>query len=498
MHRSSVAVAKFLWRYGLAIALVLLATGITRRIQPYLGESISPLFFVAVMFSAWYGGLGPGLLSTGLAGWASAFFFMNPPGSSLLGWDDLIRLAVFLMVALLISSLTSMRRRAEAALRRSHNELEARVVARTAELQSSNNRLRESEERFRLMVEGVADYAIVMLDTQGRVVSWNAGAERIAGYKQDEIIGGHFSRFFPNDESARERAAGQLKAAEIDGRHEDEGWRVRKDGSRFWANVITTAVRGERGELRGFAQVTRDVTALRSLEREVLEISEAEQTRIGQDLHDGLGQELTGLALLSENLGAKLAARSLPESAEAQRIVSLTNRAIEQTRDLARGYSPIELVPGGLGTALVELARRVQALPAMACTFEGDEDIRVADAAAALHLYRIAQEAVTNAVRHSKARHVRVALEGSGANVVLTVEDDGVGLPPADGRRGMGINLMLYRARTIGASLEIRGGAAGGTIVTCTYSSPPSEIVVAHAAKADAKRIEQVPHPARG
>jgi PAS domain S-box-containing protein len=449
--------------YALAVALVAAATWVTIRIKPHLGESISPLYFAAVMISAWHGGWGPGLLATALAGWGSAYFFLeNPPHSLPFAIDDVIRLGVFLMVAVLISSLTSLRKRAEALLQQSHDELEVRVRQRTAELKAS-------EERFRLLVEGVSDYAVVMLDAGGCVASWNSGAQRILGYEQGEILGRHVSTFFDGDAS---KAARQLELAAAQERHEDEGWRRRKDGSRFWANVITTAMRDDSasGRLRGFAQVTRDITELRDLERQVLEISETEQRRMGHDLHDGLGQELTGVAFLAQNLERRLGGAGSAGAGEAGRIVSLVNRSIEQVRDLARGFSPVEMGPDGLRAALTALTRKVRDVYGLSCDLECDEDVRFHDEAAALALYRIAQEALNNAIRHGKPKHIRVGLEEVGNEVVLTVEDDGVGL--SAGRRsrdGMGIRVMSYRARMIGARLEISGRGGGGTIVACRY-----------------------------
>lgn len=123
-----------------------------------------------------------------------------------------------------------------------------------------------SEERFRLLVEGVTDYAIFMLDPQGQVLTWNTGAQRIKGYRPDEIIGQHFSKFYPPESLSRRLPEHELKVAGADGRFEDEGWRVRKDGTKFWANVVITALRDERGELRGFAKVTRDLTQRREHE----------------------------------------------------------------------------------------------------------------------------------------------------------------------------------------------------------------------------------------
>jgi diguanylate cyclase (GGDEF)-like protein/PAS domain S-box-containing protein len=155
-------------------------------------------------------------------------------------------------------------------------------VARLAERARSEQALRESEERFRLLVEGVKDYAIFMLDPEGRVVSWNEGAERIKGYAADEIIGEHCSRFYPAEEEGQGGTGRWLSAAAAEGRHESEGWSVRKDGTRFWANVVTTALHDKAGRLRGFSVVTRDVT-----ERKL-----AEERLLHDALHDGL----TGLA----------------------------------------------------------------------------------------------------------------------------------------------------------------------------------------------------------
>src|SRR3954466_16004669 len=126
--------------------------------------------------------------------------------------------------------------------------------------------LRQSEERYRLLVESVKDYAIFLLDPQGHVLTWNAGAERIKGYRAEEIIGQHFSRFYPADAVSSGWPAHELSVAAATGRFEDEGWRVRKDGSRFWANVVITALRGESGRLVGFGKVTRDLTERRQRE----------------------------------------------------------------------------------------------------------------------------------------------------------------------------------------------------------------------------------------
>ncbi len=468
-------------RYVAAVALVGLANVLTRRLQESIGamgESISPLFFAAVALAAGYGGVGPGLLATALAGYASAVFYPNPPGTSLFWWDDAVRLAVFLMVAVLISSLSHLRRRAVADLKRANDGLEHRVRERTAELEQSNRRVTDSEERFRALVDGATDYAICMLDAGGRVIEWNAGAERTLGYSQADVAERSFEQFYPADARARSDPAEHLRRAAAVGRSEDEGWRVRRDGGPFWANAILTALHEDgaadgdaRGALRGFAHVLRDITDLKRLEKEVLEASEAEQRRIGQDLHDGLGQELTGLSFLTQNLRRRLADAGRTEAAEADRIAGLIARTIDQTREMARGLSPVEWGSDGLAAAVRNLAATVRLTYGVPCTAAVDSAARVEDHVAAVHLYRIGQEALTNAARHAAASRIELRLAAVGPDVVLTVDDNGGGLlPKVPPSRGLGLRLMQYRARTIGASLVVRPRAGGGTTVQCTYA----------------------------
>ncbi len=188
------------------------------------------------------------------------------------------------------------RKRHEARIRELNENLDKLVTERTGEL-------RESEERFRLLVAGVKDYAIIMLDVSGHITSWNAGAQRFKGYQAAEIIGKHFSQFYPKEDVDAGKPAMELRVATTEGSFEDEGWRVRKDGSRFWANVVITAVRDETGELRGFAKITRDITERRQVEAQRLRTQRLESIGtlaggIAHDLNNALAPILMGVELL--------------------------------------------------------------------------------------------------------------------------------------------------------------------------------------------------------
>jgi signal transduction histidine kinase len=205
------------------------------------------------------------------------------------------------------------------------------------------------------------------------------------------------------------------------------------------------------------------------LEKSILEIGEKEKERIARDLHDGLGQHLTGVAFLSKVLERKLVEQSAPDACDAAKIARLVNEAIHQTRELARGLLPVQPGSKGLMAALRHLAAEVEELFDVACHFRAEEDVLIRDIDRATHLYRIAQEAVTNAIKHGQSRHIVIGLLHRGDKVSLSIRDDGVGFTDRlENKEGMGIRTMNYRANMIGASLDIQKNPAGGTLVTCS------------------------------
>ena len=208
----------------------------------------------------------------------------------------------------------------------------------------------------------------------------------------------------------------------------------------------------------------------RRLEKEILDISEREQRRIGQELHDSIGQQLTGIAIMSKVLERKLAGKSQTESADAREITELVNEAVKQARGLAKGLHPVDLDRGGLMSSLQELAATTEQLFGVRCTFKCDRPVPIDDTTAAAHLYRIAQEAVTNAIKHGEAENVIISLGSRRDMAVLSVENDGSGFPDAPPKsKGMGLKIMGHRAEMIDGSLEVRRGTEGGTIVICAF-----------------------------
>jgi len=224
--------------------------------------------------------------------------------------------------------------------------------------------------------------------------------------------------------------------------------------------------------------LTREMAERERLEKELLEVSEREQRRIGRDLHDSLCQHFTGTALACRVLEEKLAARNLPETAQMANIVNLVEDGIGMARNLARGISPVEMDTEGLVAAFHILAANITKLSKVKCIFENDSPVLIPDAATATHLYRIAQEAVTNAMRHGKANRIDISLSHRSGHIVLTIEDDGVGLSETwDSGPGLGTRIMAHRAAMIGGAFSIEPNATGGTLVTVSVPTAPKQNV---------------------
>lgn len=216
------------------------------------------------------------------------------------------------------------------------------------------------------------------------------------------------------------------------------------------------------------AALQREVAERQRLDRDIARVADRERRRLGQDLHDSLGQHLTGTALAAQVLQEKLTVRSAPETAEAEKLVRYVEQGIDLTRNLARGFFSPELEADGLTVALQGLAENTTERYGIDCFFEGEESVRIRDSAVATQLYRIAQEAVTNAIKHAGAHRIAICLTATASELCLAIRDDGNGFPDKlPNSEGLGLRLMRHGASLAGASFDVRRNGRCGTIVTC-------------------------------
>jgi PAS domain S-box-containing protein len=314
---------------------------------------------------------------------------------------------------------------------------------------------------------------VVVLDPEGRIVRFNRACEHVSGYSFAEVEGKYlWDLCVVPEEAERFKLVVEELRAENSAKDYETSW-VSRDGSRRLIAWSSTILPGEHGSPAYIIATGIDITERKRLEKAILEISAAEQRRIGQDLHDGLGQHLTGIAFMSKVQEQKLAEKGLAEASEATRIVGLVNEAINKTRQLAHGLLPVTSDAHGLTSALKRWAAEVEDLFHISCRLYVPSPVLIHDANVSTHLYRIAQEAVNNAIRHGQAKNIEISLSTKKGYGILRIENDGSSLPENDtNRSGMGMQIMNYRARMIGGSLKVETGGIAGVTVTCRFPLP--------------------------
>jgi signal transduction histidine kinase len=223
------------------------------------------------------------------------------------------------------------------------------------------------------------------------------------------------------------------------------------------------------------AALQREMAERQRLDREIAQVADRERRRLGQDLHDSLGQHLTGTALAAQVLKEKLSTKSAPEVAEAEKLVNYLEEGIDLTRNLARGFFSPELDADGLSVALEGLAENISERFAVNCIFRAEGLIPMRDSAVATQLYRIAQEAATNAAKHAAAEQIDICISVDDSELTLAIMDDGVGFPSnSSDSKGLGVRLMRHGAALIGGTFNIRRNGQRGTVATCKVTIPNS------------------------
>ena len=328
--------------------------------------------------------------------------------------------------------------------------------------------LRENEQRMRAIVETAVE-GIITIDERGIVELFNPAASGIFGYPPEEVIGQNVNMLMPFPYCDQHDAylanylrTGQAKiigfGSEIIGR--------RKDGSLFPMDLSVGEVRI--GERRLFTELVRDISERRQLEQAVAAAAEQERARIARELHDGLGQQLGGLLFLMNGLSRDLQSANSPQADTASQLSKELATAITQARNLAHELYAVPPQPDGLVQALENLAERVATERGIECAFAGETSVLVHNQFAASHLYRIAQEGVQNALKHSRATRIDLELTQQTASVELKVRDNGIGFPTQQNSRGLGLHTMEQRARLIGGRLIVQSNSGGGVEIVCT------------------------------
>ena len=436
--------------YVLSIGAPFILLLLRFSLQPVLKDTGPFLFFApAVMISAWYGGFGPGMVATVLGAALGDYFFVGP-----LGFDfdslSIARMIVFLLVGTQISWISG-------AFYNVKSRLEARVGERTAELEFQKTLL---ESQSNASLDGImvaSDEGQVIFHNRRLLDLWNLPAGAVAG-SLDAAVAAMRGKLADDHDL--------LEHIGLDDSSELPPSVMLRSGKTL--ESYSAEVRSTDGKSYGRVWYFRDVTERRRLAKQLIEAGEKERQRIGLDLHDDLCPHLAGVACIGRVLQHHLEGHCPDQAPSAARIVELVEQAVRRARDLARGLQPLQLKQNGLGNALRQLAANVESVFQIRCTCRfSEEDIALEDTATVIQLHHIAQEAVNNAIRHGKASHISIELSQTGNRVVLSIEDDGIGISP-DPAPGLGLQAMRHRARLVGGTVTVeRRAGANGTAVKC-------------------------------
>jgi signal transduction histidine kinase len=494
-------------RYAFAVLCTAAATILAVLLRSLFAHGILSFYLIAVMASAWVGGLWPGLLATALSVMSMDYFFMAPTLTlAVQSADDMAEIVVFSLVAVAIGVLQTSQKKARSDLVALNEKLEDRIRERTSwlslvyDITGAANESETVDQAFRFVLKRItADplwrYARIQTPADGEPEAWSPSHDHSSSVDPRILkildASSEIRTSKGQGPAGRVRESGSLEwIADTSAERDYVAQGIPEAGLRSAVVVPVSVDRkvvavvecfcGERLERdRHLAELMGAVGTELGLivERKRLQegYSEAvwqQQRRTAQELHDGLGQSLTGLLLLGASLRDSV--RDVEQARLAGKLADGLGKVLEEIRAIARGVFPVELDPQGLMSALQALVKEMSAASGVACRFECPDPVLLDDNRTAMHFYRLAQEALTNAIKHGKAREVVVSLRPTGEGVQLTIADDGIGMPaPGERKEGAGLRLMRYRAAAMDARLRIDSNGGRGTLVTCLSPRAP-------------------------
>jgi PAS domain S-box-containing protein len=432
------------------------------------GVELGFFYLIGCAFAGWVLGKRAALLCALLSGMFSYFdeaasrVALHPDW--VLYWNSAARLLAFATVGWLTGEVGRLTRNLE----RTVEQRTARLKNEVEKHKETSARLRETLQLFRQVTENITDVFWVTDPAKTRVNYVSPEFEKVWGQPRKNLYTSPGTWLEGVHAEDRERITHATQAKQIAGNY-DEVFRVmRPDRSVRWVHERAFPVKDEGGKVYRIVGITEDITDRVRLERQILEISDREQARIGQDIHDGLCQKLISLAFDVNSLGRSLSDQQHSQAEAAGTISELLDETITESRRVARGLYPVRLETEGLVSALEELANATTERFDIHCSCDVNAGELPCDTTVATHLYRIAQEAVNNSIKHSMARNISIQLTDAKGEIELSIADDGVGMAKDLTRpSGMGLHIMDYRARALGGSLRVAAGEKNGTVVLC-------------------------------
>jgi len=339
----------------------------------------------------------------------------------------------------------------------------------------AENKLRESEAQLK-EAQRLAKLGSWNWDVVTDTITWSDELYALWGLDKEPVppsLALYMKHFMPPTLSPPSSTLKQASPTGEDYQFETEFQRADKTSG--YLLIHGTSQRDNNGRIIRLYGTAQDITERKRLEQQLLDISEREQRRIGQDLHDGVGQQLTALRFLSSTLRQKLGEHEFSAAKDFDRLDALLANAIKDVRGLARGLHPVHTDGLGLMHSLRELCRSMQSVFGVPCTFDCADPVLIHDPAAAVNLYRIAQEATRNAAAHGAPKQIQIHLSQQDSLLRLVIKDDGHGLPRARRKQGMGLEIMRYRAHAIGATLAVASEPEAGVTITCEWPCQPAK-----------------------